>query len=58
MSWSSVGQLFLEARLLGAQEHDGAELLAVLVGLFVHVDERVDRFGSLAVGVEDHGVDR
>ena len=56
MRRSSAGQLLAEVALAGAEQDEGGEVVAVLVGLLVHVEEGVDRLGAEAVDVEDDGV--
>ena len=39
-------ELLLEIPLAGPEQHEGDELMLVLVGLLVHVDERIDGLGA------------
>src|SRR5271157_302361 len=49
-------QLVLDRVLAGAEQDQGHEGMAVLVGLLMHVRERLDGLGAEPVGIEDHGV--
>ena len=55
---SMAGSLSFERGLAGAEQDQGDQVVPVLVGLLVHVDEGVDRLLPQAVGVEDDGVGR
>src|SRR5271157_3399762 len=49
-------QLVLDRVLAGAEQDQGHEGMAVLVGLLMHVRERLDGLGPEPVGIEDQGV--
>src|SRR5208337_3040293 len=49
-------QLVLDRRLAGAEQDQGDEGMAVLVGLLMHVGERLDGLRPETVGIEDHSV--
>ena len=58
ISRSSAGSFSLRRGLAGAEQDQGDQGMPVLVGLLVHVGQRVDRLGAQAVDVEDDGVGR